>query len=124
MSGVGLDVLNGRVEVDPDTGGLVAVRLTEPETWLIRQPAGAGLLRLAVPLPHHPGHLVEVGTHGRPVVERRGDAVRLRYDGLATPEGPVSVRVEIDLTAAADGLSLRARVHNAGPEAIPQVIFP
>jgi|GEM_PF-1205381 len=120
-----VNVLNGLVEVDPVSGGLAAVHLTEPDTSFISRPAGAGLLRLALPRSDYPAHFVEVGTHGRPAVEVLADGgMRLRYDGLTTVDGPIPIQIELDLSPAADGLHLRARVHNGGTVPIPQVIFP
>jgi len=120
-----VNVLDGLVEVDPVSGGLAAVHLTEPDTSFISRPTGAGLLRLALPRSDYPAHFVEVGTHGRPAVEVLADGgMRLRYDGLTTVDGPIPIQIELDLSPAADGLHLRARVHNGGTDPIPQVIFP
>ena len=125
-----LDVLNGRVQLDASTGAIISLRLAEPETEFIareatssERPAG-GLLRFALPLDDHPGHHVEVGTHGAPEIERIASGLRLRYTNLATEEGPVAATVEVTLTAAEDGLRLRATVHNTGDAPISQVIFP
>ena len=120
----GLDFLHGRVGLDLATGSVTSLHLAEPETEFIARPSGAGLLRFALPLDDHPGHHVEVGTHGAPEADRRDAGLRLRYAALATDDGPTDVTVEITLAAAEDGLRLRARVHNAGTRPIPQVVFP
>ncbi len=121
-----LDIPGGQIHVDPHSGAVVSIRLAEPETELVEQPvAGAGLLRFALPLDDHPGHHVEVGTHGAPEIEEAADGtVRLRYAALLTEEGPVAATVEITLAAATDGVRLSARVHNTGDAPIPQVLFP
>lgn len=124
MSGEQLQLPNGAVEVDPQSGGLAALHLTEPETSFVARPSTAGLLRFALPLSHFPSHHVEVGTHGAPTIERRDDTLTLTYETLTTSEGTFPVRVEITLMAAPDGLRLRARVHNGGSDVIPQVCFP
>ena len=111
-----LDVPHGRVGIDAASGALVAVHLHGPDVSFVdrqSESAGAaGLLRLALPLPHHPAHYVETGAHGHPEIEQRDGALRLRYTQLATREGSVAVQAEIDLTSSGDGLLLRARVHN------------
>ncbi len=55
---------------------------------------------------------------------REGAGLRLRYADLTTSEGVLPVAVEIDLTPTAEGLVLRARIHNGWTERIPQVVFP
>ncbi|HEU5315721.1 MAG TPA: hypothetical protein VFX49_06390, partial [Chloroflexota bacterium] len=121
MSGEQLQLPTGTVEIDPQSGALAALHLTEPETSFVARPAEAGLLRFALPLSHFPSHHVEVGTHGRPEIMRRDGALTLTHETLTTSEGTFPVRVEIALTAAPDGLRLRARVHNGGSDVIPQV---
>ena len=119
-----LDILNGRLQIDPHSGAITSLRLSEPDTEFIARHTGAGLLRFALPLSGHSGHHVELGTHGQPEISHAEGGLRLRYSSLATADGPVAVSVEIDLSAAEDGLRLRARVHNATDQVIPQVIFP
>src|SRR5687767_3212740 len=107
MNGEQLQLSNGTVEIDPQSGGLAALHLTEPETSFVARPSTAGLLRFALPLSHFPSHHVEVGTHGAPTIERRDGALTLTYETLTTSEATFPVRVEIALTAAPDGLRLR-----------------
>ena len=115
---------NGRIEVDRGSGAITAVRLTDPNIEFVSRPDGRGLVRLAAPLPEFGAHYVETGVHGRPIVERQGDGLRLSYPELASPSGTIPVSVEITLTPASEGLVLRARVHNGWTETIPQLVFP
>jgi hypothetical protein len=61
-----LDILNGRLQIDPHSGAITSLRLSEPDTEFIARHTGAGLLRFALPLSGHSGHHVELGTHGQP----------------------------------------------------------
>ncbi|MGH2558658.1 MAG: hypothetical protein ACRDJH_06310 [Thermomicrobiales bacterium] len=119
-----LDVPNGRIGVDGASGAITAMHLTESDIEFVSQPDARGLLRLAAPLPRYGAHYVETGVHGRPELERQGDGPRLRYADVATAEGRIPVSVEIDLIPTADGLLLRARVHNGWTDVIPQIVFP
>jgi hypothetical protein len=120
-----LDVPDGRAGVDAG-GALAALRLHDPELDFVARPTGAGLLRLALPLPDCFSHYVETGTHGAPEITATPGGLRLTYAALATAEGPVPVRIEIDLDpdAETEGLRLRARVRNGTDAVIPQVVFP
>jgi hypothetical protein len=62
--------------------------------------------------------------HGRPQVTRSGRGLQLVHTDLASDHHRSRVRVEIDLEAAAEGLVMRARVHNGSDLPIPQVAFP
>ena len=137
-----LDVPPGRAGVD-NAGALAALRLHDPRTDFVAAPSGppgqpapgpsspgtppgAGLLRLALPLPDHFSHYAEAGTHGAPEITAADGGLRLTYPALATSEGPVAVRIEIELAPdpETEGILLRARVHNGTPDVIPQVVFP
>jgi hypothetical protein len=120
-----LDVPPGRAGVD-GAGALAALRLHDPRTDFVAAPSGAGLLRLALPLPDHFSHYAEAGTHGAPDITAADGGLHLTYPGLATSEGPVAVRIEIELApdSETEGIRLRARVHNGTPDVIPQVVFP
>ena len=123
-----LDVPPGRAGVD-GAGALTALRLHHPRTDFVAAPPGqpaAGLLRLALPLPDHFSHFAEAGTHGAPDITAADGGLRLTYPFLATSEGPLAVRIEIELAPdqETEGIRLRARVHNGTPDVIPQVVFP
>ncbi|TDE11188.1 DUF6259 domain-containing protein [Jiangella asiatica] len=119
-----IDIPAGRIGVDPESGAVAMVRLTEPKTHFVRSSTGRGLLRLAVPLPDYPSHFIETGIHGRPEVEHDDGTLQLTYRELASKHHRAALHVEITFTPADDGLVLRARVHNAGSERVPQVLFP
>ena len=119
-----IDVRGGRVGVDVATGAVCSMRLGADGRELVGGEPGAGLLRLALPVPGYGSHFLETGTHGRPEVHREGEGIRLVYSQLASPHHTAAIRVEIDLRPAPEGLVVRARVHNDGELAIPQVSFP
>ena len=119
-----IDVRGGRVGVDLATGALVSARLDGEGRELVGGQSAAGLLRLALPLPGYGSHFLEAGTHGRPEVTRDNDVLKLIYAELESAHHAASIRVEIELRSAPEGLVVRARVHNGGALPVPQVAFP
>lgn len=119
-----LVVPNGLIEVDRASGAITALQLSDPDRRFVSRADTRGLLRLAAPLAGFGAHYVETGLHGRPVVERDGESLRLYYSQLASSGGAIPVSVEITLTPRSEGLVLRARVHNGWTETIPQIVFP
>ncbi len=117
-------VPQGRIDIDTLTGAISAIHLGDPETAFVRQPSGAGLVRIAAPLDHYASHFIETGTHAQPVVSREGDEILLRYENLVSGEGSFPVTVEIRLRPSEDGLIMSASVHNGWNEPLPQIIFP
>lgn len=119
-----LELADGRVGVDPHSGGLSSVSLTEPATEFIGGPVTSGLLRMAVPVDEYPSHYLELGTHGAPDVQADADRIRLVCDELVSDYCRLAVHVQIDLTRSPDGVVVRARVENNSDVVIPQVVFP
>ena len=119
-----LQLPQGQVGLDSTSGAITALRLAQPETEFIVRSDRRGLLRLAAPLSGYGAYFLETGVHGSPMVELGGDGLRLRYSELSSAGLALPISVEIDLTPAADGLVLRARVHNGWSDVIPQIVFP
>src|SRR5680860_1660425 len=117
-------IANGRVDIETTTGAISAIHLEEPRTEFVREPSGAGLLRIAAPLEHYQSHFLETGTHGKPKITRDGDGITLRYDSLESNEGSFPIQLESRWRPPDDGLVISAQVHNGWTEPIPQVIFP
>lgn len=117
-------VPQGRIDIDTLTGAISAIHLGDQETAFVRQPSGAGLVRIAAPLDHYASHFIETGTHAQPIVSREGDEILLRYENLVSGEGSFPVTVEIRLRPSEDGLIMSASVHNGWNEPLPQIIFP
>ncbi|MBA2278803.1 MAG: hypothetical protein H0W06_13685, partial [Chloroflexia bacterium] len=114
----------GRVDIDVATGAIAAIHLDDPATEFVRQPSGAGLLRVAAPLDHYQSHFLECGTHGSPEISQDGDGLVLRYDHLESGEGSFPIQVTIRLRPSDDGLVISATVHNGWTRPLPQIIFP
>jgi hypothetical protein len=119
-----LTIPNGRVDIDPATGAIAALHLDDPATDFVRESPGAGLVRVAVPLPHYQSHFLEAGTHGAPEIAETGDAIVLRYGALTSAEGTFPIGVEVTLRGGEDGLVVSASVHNGWTAPLPQIIFP
>jgi len=119
-----LTIPHGQVRIDPGTGAIDAIRLDDPATEFVRQVAGAGLARVAVPLPHYQSHFLETGTHGGPDISEDGEGYVLRYHELTSREGTFPIAVEVRLQPTDDGLVISASIHNGWHEMLPQLIFP
>lgn len=119
-----LELPGGQVAIDTATGAIDAIRLDSPATEFVRQVAGAGLVRVAAPLPDYPSHFLETGTHGAPEIAEHGDGLLLRYPALTSPEGTFPVSVEVRMRPSDDGLVISAAIHNGWDQVLPQLIFP
>ena len=115
---------HGRVEIEQESGAIAAIHLDDPATTFVGDHTGAGLLRVAAPLPHYQSHYLECGTHGRPEIVAEGDGLTLRHVSLSSAEGEFPIEVEIRLRPSDDGLVMSATVHNGWTEPLPQIIFP
>jgi hypothetical protein len=119
-----IDIPNGRVEVDIDTGALCAIHLDNPATEFVTPKSGAGLVRIAVPLEHYQSHFLESGTHGAPTISADGDGLWLHYPELVSAEGTFPIKVDIRLQPSDDGLVISATVSNGWDKPLPQIMFP
>jgi hypothetical protein len=119
-----LTVPAGRVGIDTMTGAITTIHLDDPVTDFVSEPAGHGVLRVAVPLDHYPSHFVETSDREAPELEATEDGLTLRYGALVSDEGAFPIEVELAYRTTADGLVMSARVHNRGAEPLPQIVFP
>ena len=117
-----LDVREGKIVLDPQSGGLV--RATAGALEFVAGTGGRGLVRIAAPLKDYPSHYVELGTHGAPAIEEKEGGFTLVHERLSTPHAELDIRVEVDVEPAPEGLVLRARVTNGSDLRLPQVAFP
>ncbi len=121
--GLAIEIRGGRVILDPSSGGL-ARATAEDGLDFLSGTNGRGLLRIAAPLPDYPSHFVELGTNGRPEVQRRGNAITLVHERLITPHAELDIRVSVDIEPRPEGLVLRAQIRNGTDLRLPQVAFP
>jgi hypothetical protein len=118
------EISGGRIAIDEDTGAIASIQLDDPPTDFVTTHSGAGLVRLAVPLPAYQSHFLETGTHGAPEISNDGGGLVLRYASLQSGEGAFPIQVEIRFRASDEGLVVSAQVRNDWTGTIPQVIFP
>lgn len=119
-----ITVPQGHIDIDTLTGEISAIVLDEPYTEFVRQPTGAGLLRIAAPLDHYASHFLELGTHGVPELAHDGWGIVLRYASLISGESTFPVQVELRFRPSDEGVVISASVYNGWTERLPQIIFP
>jgi hypothetical protein len=119
-----IELSGAQFVIDSHTGAIASIHLDDPGTDFVTTHTGAGLVRIAVPLPNYQSHFLETGTHGTPEISTDGDELVLLHSSLRSEHGAFPIQVEIRLRPSDEGLVVSARVHNNWTDPLPQVIFP
>jgi hypothetical protein len=130
VPGVVHAVINGlAIDIDAKSGGILRLSLPGVGTILQSPPDKAGLLDAACPLADFEPFRLGSRFSTAAKVERSPDAVTITWERLGGSRpfelsGGVSAVVKISADPDGRSATLKCRIENKSPRAVPQVVFP